>query len=1304
VTYCNLPSNIVGPYNQVLFLGCSVSNFNCNLGWGAEQSTLNVSLAEDDCFHPQSNEYGEVDSKLSTLSQQPQDVGGGTAFKKIGESYTTNDPTKALHKNMAFQMQDLETARDVENINLPSNLKDFGKICYDINGNIVYWRDRDPKFIGLDNRFAPRGDNIVGGFDILGVPVRFKFNNFTFGGLVSSWKQNGSQGGVRLFDVEIKSFASLLNGCQLIIDKYAGTICGIVPNTNNNPTNQNIAVPLPYSVDVTTTPPTFNYYPYNANINQGNIPNVFNIYGYLEYLGYKNKQYGNASVNDDGMRAQYIYDALIALLDPSKDNDPENKNPFSPYGAIIARSPRYNTTANPVDFNSTISSDSSAISLIHMGLCKDVVSIDTYRRCRLKLDLSEVPRPPKWLRLQGPVISIMQFITEICDGTGHDFFIDFQTSNDPNISGIIKIRTISRRKQPKKDQIQALIDYYANTVGVNSYSKGKEFTDTNTRTMYIGGKQKRLLQLKCSRLSEKQNTLIYDPWANNGNGALINYDQRSSLASMPNQMRVPNPASVRRYSTKVLGGAAVADASINFEQPVYFVDGSDSRQIKRGNYYDAVNLGESQGFLGSIGAIGQNIKLDQDNICPYFGVGANGLIRPVHFDKKMGQMQIIFQTADIQHLTSLPLMAYNTVSVGIGSSVSSPIFLVLENEIRAAGGGFQSWLKYCFTNIFTTDISEIIYKGFRDKYGWQGPTNQEYIKGLFDLQDIAFRKTQIVNGRPMQVSLDHLNPRFASLYKDLTNIHKFFANIANEYYGKKYMVRIPEVAWYRDLSPAIDNNNQPIILGTDENNMPIYAYEGSGKIFANYSISVDGAWEEPGNFIDDTLIVGGTRLSSIADESGKLPCIIGFNASMEKDNSRLWNRQQLLASAAQFNFSDNVNTHLVTDWVAIMQYSLSDNELNNENHYFMSLQHNLPPEEFVTLQYIAPTVNMSMAHGLSVSNDKKYKLYTKATPDQNIEFLSPNFTNPRAIVSISSPVLLGQDKNLTETNVISMMGQDSLLRVTQGASVPTILQSLTIGALNLFSGSTTLFGGLGPNPAHTFRNNDNTPITMASFDIVKKRLMQWHAGSNARLTSDNSYVDGGVDPVLRKAAIPLFCALPIELNTAIYGPWINHPGLIRSNIFPDSNDADIQQLEIENLVGGVKVNVDESLVPWNYGGMTFLDEAVMLKIAEEVNYQQTLETGTVQIPGFDNMSLGHMIRYYGQTFDGPILNSIQVQIGQNGIITTYNFRTYTRKLGLFNKESSERIKAIGQESLKRNKEINTQLLKLSSKINGFRVL
>lgn len=1316
MAYCNLPEKIVGPYNQVLFLGCSVSNFNCNLGWGAEQSTLSVSLVEDKCYHPQSNEYGQVDTKIDTLVQQDDNIQGGNAFyKKSDGSYETNDPTKALHKNMAFEMKSLEDARDTENINLSADFKDYGKICYDINGNRVYWTDPDPMFVGLSGKFHNSG------LDILGTPVRFKFNNFSFGGLVSSWKQNGSQGGSRSFEVEIKSFASLLNGCQLIVSKYAGTVCGIVPNTNipQNPINKDVAMPMPYSIDNSTTPPTFSFFNQNASIEQGNIPNVFNIYGYLEYLGYKNKIYGNAGVTDEGIRAQYIYDALVTLLGPTNENHPDNKSPFSPYGAIISRSVRVNGTAQEQDplqvkIFSTSIGGSRELNLTHMGICPNGVAIDNYRRCRIKLDLSEVPRPPKWLRMQGPVISLTQFITEVCDGAGFDFFIDFVYPNGEqvaqNISGIIKIRTVSRRKQPKKDQIDQLISYLTNNGGVTSYTKGKEFTDVNTRTMYVGGKQKRLLQLKCTRLAFKQNTLVYDPWANNGNGAMIDYDQTTSLSSTPNQLRMPNTSSTRIYSFKYMGGAAVASQSSTFDTPVYFTTPADSRSLNQGNYFPAVNLAEAQGFIGSIGPIGKNVELFKDTICPYFGVGANGLIRPVYFDKYMGQMQIIFQTADIQNLTSLPLSNFNpypAAGIATATTSSSPIFLVLEHELRAAGGGFKSWLDYCFGSLFTTDIAEILYKGFRDKYGFgfipEGSTamfadlKKEFLTGISLIHAKASQKTIIRNGRPMQVNISDLAPHFQVLYNDLENIHKFFESIASEYYGKQFMVRIPEIAWYRDLSYVYDDNDQKIILGYDEDNNPIYAIEGAGKVYTNYSISTDGAWEEPGNYIDDTMVVGSTRVSAMSDESGKIPCILGFNSSLEKDYSRQWNRQQFLASLATRRFSD-ISHHCVTDWELVLQKMLSDPDLQDANHYFMSLKHTLSPDEYALLPYIAPTVTINNAHGINLLDIHKYKLYAKATPSSDIQFLSPDYADPRAVVSLSSPVFIGQDKHGVDYNVNSMSVQDSLLRIVNGASLPSIMSSLGVSAISVFTGSTTILGGLGPNPIAT-------ALMASSFTAAVRNLQLQHGFAWGERVRVHDSIDSlASDRILPKAAVPMFCALPIEFNDFVYGPWINHPGLIASTIFPDSTDPNIHRLEVENLVGGVKVNVDESLVPWNYGGMTPLDEAVMLRIADEVNYQQTLEMGTVQIPGFDNFSLGDMIKYYGTLFDGPIINSIQVQIGEGGITTTYNFRTYVRKLGLFNKESSERIKAINQEAIKRNKEINTQLMQLSSKIRTFRIL
>ena len=190
------------------------------------------------------------------------------------------------------------------------------------------------------------------------------------------------------------------------------------------------------------------------------------------------------------------------------------------------------------------------------------------------------------------------------------------------------------------------------------------------------------------------------------------------------------------------------------------------------------------------------------------------------------------------------------------------------------------------------------------------------------------------------------------------------------------------------------------------------------------------------------------------------------------------------------------------------------------------------------------------------------------------------------------------------------------------------------------------------------------------------------------------------DPdMLGKAAVPMFCALPLEYNDFIYGPWINHPGLIKDIIFPDTGITNSSK-EVENLIGGVKIQVDESLVPWNYGGMTALDDAVMTKITDDVNYQQTIEQGTVQAPTFDNFNLGDVLSFYGDLFNGPTINSIQVQIGQGGITTTYNFRTYIKKFGLFNKENAERIKTINQESLKRNKELTNKLVQIISKLGA----
>jgi len=246
-----------------------------------------------------------------------------------------------------------------------------------------------------------------------------------------------------------------------------------------------------------------------------------------------------------------------------------------------------------------------------------------------------------------------------------------------------------------------------------------------------------------------------------------------------------------------------------------------------------------------------------------------------------------------------------------------------------------------------------------------------------------------------------------------------------------------------------------------------------------------------------------------------------------------------------------------------------------------------------------------------------------------------------------------------------MMVQDSLARLSFGASVPTLLQGLltagtNMGGAGIAPGSTTVWGGLGPNPAYEdaairqpvlvvvpvgeLNKKTGSPKYgytsyflgaaegiggfggVSPLDYIKRDLEFAHMhsfGTDNEFHNSNSVPlirfgdqrsrqgrNDGYEPdaVLPRAAFPLFCAIPIEYNDYVYGPWINHPGLNKDNIFPDSANS---LLDVENLIGGVKVVVEEGLAPWNYGGMTALDEAVMSKIAEDVNYQQVLENGSV---------------------------------------------------------------------------------------------
>jgi hypothetical protein len=1189
--YCSGSYREIGPYSQTLFLGCSITNFNMSIGWGADASSITINLVEDNSYHPNSAKFGPLNTLAGSINALPSNSPSNAL--EINGTSVSDDTNKNLHRTVS------------RSIVQQNNNLDLGKIRWPSTANTakMYSTDPDPGFFGLR-------------YDIIGVPAYFKFDDgIFFGGIIKGWRATGSQGGSPTYEVELTSCANLLEGCQLIINNYIGSISTII--------NDNIAVPSLSNGD------------YTGSIKRGNIPNVFNIYGYLESFGF-----GTAGKTESGVSALQIYNAL-------KDLTTGTQNKYSPYGAIVSKNPT-RVDGNPVDTTTEFyKKDVDTIKLNECGLCRTKIAVDSIRRSLIKLDLGDpqtdgVPIPPNDLYINGDTMSILEFITQICSGSGKDFYVSFDLDKDNIYSGVIKIKTVSKRSQPSKDIIKSIVNnLLQQQVKISSFNYGQEFSNEKTRAMYIGGQQHRLLQVRSVHLAAKQTTLTFDPYAGNGAGSFVNYG-----TTYENHIRVPDEGNTRVNNIATDGGSAVGQLN---DSPLFYSTETfgSSLDINRGNYYSTESINtqgnNSNPLLNDI----NSYALYLDLICPYFGndgqdpndSAANGPIqynkvpRKVFWDKKMGQLQIAFKTNDITTLLSNPY-------------TSNSQFIVLENELRAAGASFESWFSYCFDGFFSTDISDILYVHFKNTYPVFA-NKGNFLAGLSILNWNIVGKSaanQSMPPSPYAIKIEHAQPYVRFLFTDLQKIHSFFKNIYDTYYGKSYMVRTPKINSYTESDVQIGLGN--------------YVYPGAGKVFTNWEISTQGAWEEEGNHIDDTMIVGSTTSEIFRNDDGRIGPILGFNASAELATKDYWGQMTLAARA---------NSHSLTDLV-MSQTRLASAVLNQTDYFYFPLEHDISSEKYTYIPYKSPAairgglgntnyrlLNLQTSHGVSIPNNWIYKMYVSCDIDDKIIFLDGQ---PRAIVTLPNPIYIGGGKNDTESSLPFNMIHDAVCIKSRGATIPANCPS-------------------------------RGPVIKQSMTIPNL-LFAWGLAGGLKLVSENATVSvNNSSPntlIAPKATCPAFAAIPVKFNQATYGPWINLPGLIGNTIFPNITNTD--EL-VNNLCGGVKVEVQEELVPWNYGGMDALDAAVMSRIKDDISYQQVHEQGMIQVAGIvltdDNNTSYGIGDILGD--GGPLINNMSMSIGEGGITTTYNMRTYTRKLGFFNKENADRIRDVSQEFAKRKREI-----------------
>jgi len=133
---------------------------------------------------------------------------------------------------------------------------------------------------------------------------------------------------------------------------------------------------------------------------------------------------------------------------------------------------------------------------------------------------------------------------------------------------------------------------------------------------------------------------------------------------------------------------------------------------------------------------------------------------------------------------------------------------------------------------------------------------------------------------------------------------------------------------------------------------------------------------------------------------------------------------------------------------------------------------------------------------------------------------------------------------------------------------------------------------------------------------------------------------------------PNAAAIPLRSNVLTYGPWY-----------------------AAGIPGKIRLHQDTSLVPWEYGGYTFMNQAGFAQVAQAITNTQVVETASLELVGMPTKSLGETL-----VDGGPNITRISVNYGTQGITTTFDFSTYTPRFGVFGKANTDKLRQMGRVS------------------------
>ena len=274
-------------------------------------------------------------------------------------------------------------------------------------------------------------NGITVNFPTVGTAAGFQYGKFYFGGIFQRYTYQESLSG-RVYNVILESPAKLLDGIQVILDEFQGTVF--------EPAN---AFYGPWNNFRTGQKPTqFTYgSPY--------VFNVWNPFAELENYQFSNGpfgqgHFGRADVNSAGMPVATLFEVL---------------QQFGQGNGNFGGKARFGESVYRFDFTEVID------------------AMNTYA---------------PYYRVKGPTQSLNNILADVCDVIQHDYYPQITSDGRPAArrdaiaDPIIKIRMLSRAAQPSSGIIE---DFVASTKASGkliSSAFGEEFSSATTQKVVLG--------------------------------------------------------------------------------------------------------------------------------------------------------------------------------------------------------------------------------------------------------------------------------------------------------------------------------------------------------------------------------------------------------------------------------------------------------------------------------------------------------------------------------------------------------------------------------------------------------------------------------------------------------------------------------------------------------------------------------------------------------------------------------------------------------------------------------------------------